>query len=126
MGMKRNFWALSLLFFVVFLISMALIKIPKVLAIVNLPFGGKVTNNLPITCPDGIEVFNIKPVRVYPVGPYYISATTKRFKYFTATPGRWILGLYSPIPTACVTDSVPPVPIPVFKITIFGSSPSFF
>jgi hypothetical protein len=91
----------------------------------SLPFGGRVLAPLPgVTCPDGVEVFTIVPAGLGALpGPYYISATTKRYQYFSALPGRWILGLYNPIPTPCTVGVIIPVIVPAFRITVFGTSP---
>lgn len=90
-----------------------------------LPFAGKVLTVLTpgVVCV-GEGPITIRPVGFSPAGPYVITPVTRRYSYFTVSPGSWILGFYStvPVPGTCDTTSVPPVPVPAFTVIRFGSS----
>lgn len=94
---------------------------PEEAEAINWPFAGRVATPLPIACPGGLEAFMISPVSFSPPGPYFISAATKRYQYWTATPGRVIIGLYSSVPVMCVTGT-PPATVPVLRVIFFGTS----
>ena len=91
------------------------------------PFAGRVLS----TFAAGVSCRGEGPIMIQPVGlsippgPYVIQVgQTKRYQYYTVHSGSWVLGLYSPSPslTSCATDTLPPVPVPVFPIKLFGSS----
>lgn len=88
------------------------------------PFGGKVlTSFVPgVVCPGEGPVY-IKPAGLAPAGPYAADFSVSRYLYKTLLPGSWVIGLYLPTPVPiCATTSIPPVPVPVLKIIMFGSS----
>ncbi|HXF44222.1 MAG TPA: hypothetical protein VNK70_02035 [Candidatus Paceibacterota bacterium] len=90
------------------------------------PFGGKVVTNSVhgVVCP-GAGPITIIPMGISPVGPYAVTAGTKRYPYGTPTPSSWILGLYGPMSPIChipATAFSPPIPVPAFPIILFGTS----
>jgi hypothetical protein len=84
-----------------------------------LPFAGKVLFVYPSTC--GGEGVMIKPVSVFPSGPYgTIPGLTQSYSYDAILPQSWIIGLYNPVTIPCPYES------PIFPIIAFGVSlPSF-
>ncbi|MBI5732392.1 hypothetical protein HY967_00320 [Candidatus Jorgensenbacteria bacterium] len=84
----------------------------------GLPFGGKtIIPPIGLICPG--EIFNISPVKpVFPVGPYFVSPTARRYKYYSVAPGRWIKGRY--VLAAC--ETVSGTPVPAFMVTMYGTS----
>lgn len=93
---------------------------------VSLPFGGWViTTKVPgVICNTSPGPIVTKPAGVSPFGPYVVISRTKRYAHQIITPGVWILGTYDPIVSfsLCRTTTTPPIPIPVFKINVYGVS----
>ncbi len=92
------------------------------------PFGGKIiTTKTPPNVQCGISLvspFTISPINTSSLpGPW--STLPGRVNIGVITPNAWILGMMSPIPGACMTTSVPPVPFPTTVTDFYGTSAGF-
>jgi len=79
-------------------------------------FGGKVITVVPCTL--GWHI-TIVPAGVFPVS-YILPPLTRGGFFGLPRPGRAILGTAYPMPTACATFSIPPLPLPGFVIARVG------
>lgn len=114
--------------FIVLGLLLILIAIPALSFAISMPtkraLGGRVITTPPdtaalIVCTVAYGPFSVLPVNPAIPGPFYI----ENLKSGTPTKNKWVLALYETIPSMDVCNNPETgVPIPAFKIKIYGVS----
>lgn len=122
--MRKNSGQIVFILFL-FLITFFIFKNTTFAGLTKSSFGGKiVATEIPdVTCEGGVGPITIYPSRSsYPESPYFIPTILNGTK---VSSGKWILGLYSILPSEAycqIQTPAGPVPFPVLVVKIYGAS----
>jgi hypothetical protein len=89
------------------------------LARTRISFGGRVVSVIPCTL--GLHI-TIVPAGAIPVNYIWTPGTITGLVGPPRTPGQQVLGIAAPLPIACATFTVPPVPLPGHVMFTVGTS----